>query len=175
MSDGKLRSDLGTRVRMFASSYAPLLALLALRFEDRRLQLALAAVAFVFLADTVRIAVVVPRRVGSSPHTISAVADEGAQVSGYLATYLLPFIAVPTPRVVDVIAYALFIAIAGVVAVRSNLTHINPTLYLLGYRLVSITTAEGFQGSAVVRGRFQPGSVLTAVNLGSHLLVEVRK
>jgi hypothetical protein len=175
MEQDGTRRDLGTRVRLFASSYAPLLALLALRFEKPWLRVALGAAAAAFILDTLRIAVVLPKRVGASPFTIESVADEGAQVSGYLATYLLPFLAVPSPSVTDLIAYALFLLIAGVIAVRSDLTEINPTLYLLGYRLMSVTAVEGFVGYAIVRSELAPGSVLRANHLGSHVLVEVRQ
>jgi hypothetical protein len=168
------RRDLGTRVRLFASSYAPLFALLALRFEDDWLRVIFGAAAALFFLDTIRIAVVVPRRVGASPYTVETVSDEGGQVAGYLATYLLPFLAVPTPSATDLLAYGLFLVVVGVIAVRSNLTHINPTLYLLGYRLVSITTVEEFRGYAVVRSDPDRGDVLRANHLGSHLLVEVR-
>ena len=174
MKNEGARSDLGVRVRLFASSYAPLFALLALRFEDTVLRLTLGALALICILDTVRIAVVIPRRVGASPFTVASISDEGGQVAGYLATYLLPFLAVPNPSVTDLIAYAAFLLIAGVISIRSNLTHINPTLYLLGYRLVSIQAAEGFSGFAVVRSELQPDDVLRATHLGVHVLVEVR-
>jgi hypothetical protein len=168
------RRDLGTRIRLFASSYAPLFALLALRFEDDWLRVTFGALAAIFFLDTIWIAVLVPRRVGASPHKIDTIADQGGQVAGYLATYLLPFLAVPTPSATDLVAYALFLAVAGVIAVRSDLTQINPTLYLLGYRLVSISTFEGFRGYAVIRSELTHGDVLRANHLGNNLLVEVR-
>lgn len=174
MSDGLERSDFGIQIRLFASSYAPLFALLALRFESPWLRLALALAAAIFLADTVRVAYVIPRRVGTSPFTVTSAVDEGGQVAGYLATYLLPFLAVPNPAVTDLAAYGLFLVVVGIISMRSNLTHINPTLYLLGYRLISVTTQEGFSGLAIARTQVRAGDVLRANHLGSHLLVEVR-
>jgi hypothetical protein len=166
--------EVTTRVRLFGVSYAPLFGLLALRFDGTRLRLALAAAAIAFFADGVRIAVAVPKRVGASPFTVTVVSDRGDQVAGYLATYLLPFLVVPSPRGVDLVAYGIFLVIACVVTVRSNLTHVNPTLYLLGYRLVGLTTAEGFSGSAIVRQDLQVGNVLHATHLGHDVLVEAR-
>lgn len=171
----KQRSDLTTRIRLFASSYAPLFVLLALRFNGIVLRSVLGAVAGVFLIDTLRIVVFVPRRVGVNPLTIKTISDEGGQVAGYLATYLLPFLVLPSPSPTDLVAYALFLIIAGVVTVRSNLTFINPTLYLFGYRLVSITTREGFAGFAILKSSLKENDVIHEINLGTHIVVEVRK
>ena len=163
-----------TRLRLFGSSYAPLFGLLALRFEAGWLRIGLGVVACLLIADTIRLVLWVPRSVAPSPYTVVEVRDEGAQVSGYLATYLLPFLAVPSPSGSDLAAYALFLAVAGLVSVRSGLTHINPTLYLLGLRLVTLATEEGFRGFAVLRSDYQPGEVLDAVHLDLRVLVEVQ-
>jgi hypothetical protein len=167
-------ADLVTRVRLFLGSYAPLFALLALRFQSRWLSWGLAVLAGLLFADMVRLAVFIPRRVNADVHTVLTVEDQGSQVAGYLATYLLPFLAVTEPSTRDLLAYALYLVVVGVVTVRSNLTHINPTLYLLGYRLVSLTTTEGFAGYAAVRTPPAPGEHLRANHLGRHVLVEVR-
>ena len=160
-----------TRLRLFGSSYAPLFGLLALRFEAAWLRIGLGVVACLLIADTVRLVLWVPRSVTPSPYTVVEVRDEGAQV---LATYLLPFLAVPSPSGSDLAAYALFLAVAGLVSVRTGLTHINPTLYLLGLRLVTLATEEGFRGFAVLRSDYQPGEVLHAVHLDLRVLVEVQ-
>ena len=159
--------------RLFFSSYMALFALLALRFDRPWLRILLGGLALVALVDTVRMAVLVPRHVGASPYRVVTAEDRGDQVAGYLATYLLPFLAVPDPSATDLAAYGLFLAVAGIISVRSHLTHINPTLYLLRYRLLEITTAEGFSGAAIVRGPLQPGSTLRAVHLDRTVLVEV--
>lgn len=163
-----------TACRLFASSFAPLFGLLALRFQGDWLRGILGGLAVLCFFDTVRLAVVVPRQTGASPHRVTGVTDRGDQVAGYLATYLLPFLAVPNPSVTDLVAYGLFLLVAGVVTVRSRLTHINPTLYLLGYRLVSLTTAEGFKGDAIVHSALAPDDILRAIHLNSGVLVEVR-
>lgn len=163
-----------TACRLFASSFAPLFALLALRFQGDLLRSILGALAAVCFLDTVRLAVVVPRQAGASPFRVTAVTDRGDQVAGYLATYLLPFLAVPNPSATDLAAYGLFLLVAGVVSVRSGLTHINPTLYMLGYHVVRLTTAEGFTGDAIAHTQVAVGEVFKAVHLNSGVLVEVR-
>jgi hypothetical protein len=66
--------------------------------------------------------------------------DAGAEVSGYLAAYLLPFLTVAEPDSIDLITYAIFVVVAGLIYVRSGLMQINPTVYLLNRRVVRATT-----------------------------------
>jgi len=162
------------RARLFVSSYAPLFLLLALRFDGRALRLTALGLGVVGVLDAVRLVEWQPRHIGPSPHTVSEVRDHGSQVAGYLVTYLLPFLPITDPRASDLIAYVLFLCIVGVIFVRSDMAEINPTLYLLGRRVVQITTSEGWSGFAVVRGLLQPGDVLRAVHLDQGILVEVR-
>lgn len=163
------------RARLFISSYAPLYLLLALRFTDRALRYTTLAIGVVGILDALRLVEWQPRRVGASPYTVSEVRDHGSQVAGYLVTYLLPFLTIANPGVTDVLAYALFLGIAGLIFVRSDMADINPTLYVIGRRVFEINTSEGWSGFAVVRGSPQPGDVLRAVHLDQGILVEVRR
>jgi hypothetical protein len=61
-------------------------------------------------------------------------------VSGYLAAYLLPFLTVPEPSATDLVTYAIFVFVAGLIYVRSGLMQINPTVYLLNRRVLRATT-----------------------------------
>jgi hypothetical protein len=163
------------RARLFVSSYAPLFLLLALRFDDAVLRLLALGVGVVGVLDALRLIEWQPRRIGSSPYTVSEVRDHGSQVAGYLVSYLLPFLPLADPSGADLVAYALFLCIVGVIFVRSDMAEINPTLYLLGRRVLQIKTSEGWSGFAVVRGLLQPGDILRAVHLDQRILVEVRR
>lgn len=162
------------RARLFVSSYAALFLLLALRFDDRVLRLVTLSLGMIGLLDGVRLVLWQPRHVGKSPYKIIEVRDHGSQVAGYLVTYLLPFLPVSDPSVSDVVAYALFLAIVGLIFVRSDMAEINPTLYLLGRRVLQVRTEEGWSGFAVVRDPLAPGDTLHAVRLDQGILVEVR-
>jgi hypothetical protein len=163
------------RARLFISSYAPLFVLLALRLDARVLRLTALGIGVVGLLDAVRLVEWQPRHIGASPYTVRDVRDHGSQVAGYLVTYLLPFLPITDPSASDVIAYVLFLCIVGVIFVRSDMSEINPTLYLLGRRVLQIETVEGWNGFAVVRGQLQPGDTLRAVHLDQGVLVEVRR
>ncbi len=153
------------RARLFVSSYAPLFLLLALRFDDAPLRLTALACGVVGLLEAIRLVEWQPRRVGRSPYTVSEVRDHGSHVAGYLVTYLLPFLPITDPSAADLVACLLFMCIVGVIFVRSDMAEINPTLYLLGRRVLQIRTSEGWSGFAVVRGLLQPGDILRAVHL----------
>ena len=89
--------------------------------------------------------------------------------------YLLPFLTVSEPGVRDVAAYALFLMVAGIVYVRSEMTQVNPTLYLLGRRVVHVNTEQGWKGHIVIRSTAVPGAVVRTVPINSMVRVEVRK
>jgi hypothetical protein len=77
------------------------------------------------------------RRAGAVSHYLSAVDDEGGNAGGYLATYLLPFLGLIPSGWGDRASYGIYFVVATVVFVRTDLTLVNPTLYLMGWRVVS--------------------------------------
>jgi hypothetical protein len=83
-------------------------------------------------------------RPSNTPITITG--DAGSEISGYLAAYLLPFLTIAAPPVLDGLAYLIFFLVAGVVYVRSGLMQINPTVYLLRRKVVRGTTPVGEGG-----------------------------
>lgn len=134
------------RFRLFLVSYAPLWVMLAFRaaplhgwqWANHR---TLLCVAFGVLAlwsflDALNL-VSGAGETGSVRLWFSEIDDQGGNAAGYLATYLLPFIGLIPAGWGDWVAYGLFFAVAGVVFVRTNLALVNPTLYLLGWRVVA--------------------------------------
>jgi hypothetical protein len=162
------------RSRLFVSSFAPLFVIFAIRFQDRGLQLACAGLAAFGIA-TLILLLRAARRIEPDPHRIETVADRGAEVAGYVATYLLPFVTVTEPSTRDVVAYLTFVLVIGVVYVRSEMIQINPVLYLLGYRVWKITTSEGWSGYFIGRDRPRAGAALLASRLANTVAVEKRR
>jgi hypothetical protein len=76
-------------------------------------------------------------RKGSTVQQFTEIRDQGATVAGYLATYLLPLIGLSVNGLRDIAAYLIYFVVALVVFVRSDLALVNPTLYLLGWRVVA--------------------------------------
>jgi hypothetical protein len=163
------------RSRLFLGSYAALFTLLAIRFEVTWLEVACAVLAVIGYADMIWIVFGITRRIEHEPITPAAVSDAGSDVAGYLATYLLPFLTVAEPSVRDVVAYALFLLVTGLIYVRSEMTQINPTLYLLGRRVARVTTGDGWSGYVIMRTRPEPDEPIQTVSLNPEVRVEVKE
>lgn len=139
-------SGLLTRPLMFLSSYAPLLLILAIRFEDLWLRITcfvLAAVGFLGLLVWIRLHRQPLEQQGR--HTLRTVRGAGEGASSYLASYLLPFVTIGSPSVADLLAYFVFFCVAYLVTTRTGIIQVNPTLFLVGYRIDAITDAHGVQ------------------------------
>jgi hypothetical protein len=102
---------------------------------------------------------------------IERVEDKGNAVSGYLATYLLPFLGTLPATPGDVIAYGIYFLTALIIYAKSDLALINPTLYVLGWRVLKVAadgrnillvTRRGVRGGDRVKVRRFPGDVLVA-------------
>lgn len=119
----------------FASSYAPLWAMLGLRFDPIALRVGMFVLA---VASTGYVWFLLLRSSNERPSntSLTIVGDAGAEISGYLAAYLLPFLTVSRPATTDLIAYAIFVGVAGLVYVRSGLMQINPTIYILNRKVL---------------------------------------
>lgn len=135
-----------TKPLMFLSSYAPLLLIFAVRFEEGWLQITCAALALVGIFGLLALMRFQhePREQQGRP-TLEKVRQAGAGASSYLAGYLLPFVTISGPSLRDLAAYVGFFAVAYVVTTRTGIIQVNPTLFLLGYRVDSITDEQGSQ------------------------------
>lgn len=168
-------TELVQRGRLYVGSYVGLFALLAIRFDTAWIRDVCIGLAVVGAAFMLWIVVAVAGRSGAEPIRVAEVEDAGSEVSGYLATYLLPFLTVPNPSVRDVVAYAIFLGIGGLIYVRSEMTQVNPTLYLLGRRVAKVRTAEGWTGYVIVKAHPEVDEVVRVVSLNSAVRVEVRR
>lgn len=156
---------------MFLSSYAPLFAMLAVRFEPWWLVVLCGTLALVGLAAGL---LVVHRfqRLPTSRWVLVAVEDRGEEVAGYLATYLLPLLTVAEPSVRDLVAYGLFLSVTAVVYIRSGLIRINPTLYVLRWHLHAVQIGEaGWSGYVLSRQRLRVGDQLRGVRLTERVFI----
>jgi hypothetical protein len=133
------------RVRLFFVSYVPLWIMVASRaapsgrwqWDGRTAAVIifglLAAYGFI---DAVRL-IRGSRRTSPQSFIFGEVNDQGGNAAGYLATYLLPFIGLIPQDWGDWTAYVLYFLVAMVVFIRTDLTFVNPTLYILRHRVVS--------------------------------------
>jgi hypothetical protein len=187
VKSGGITEDL-IRIRLFFISYVPLWVMLAFRAVppgkwhwdppgrwhcDTRAGL---VVLFVFLAvwgfvDAIRL-IRGSNRICSRTLVFGEVADQGGNAAGYLATYLLPFIGLIPTDWGDWAAYGIYFVVAGVVFIRTDLTFVNPTLYVLRYRVVSGNAYVPESRSLVPGSPFviicrDPGALISAVDVTS--------
>ena len=123
------------RTRLFFISYTPLWAIFAIRSNITTGQLVFWLLTGWGLVDAFRLIEAGLHR--SIRHVkFDDISDRSGQVSGYVATYLLPFVGGPPVGLRAWLAYAVYFLVAWAVFVPSDLGLVNPTLYILGWRLV---------------------------------------
>lgn len=167
-------SSLWVRLRLFASSYAPLWVIIALRQDPPQLRLFFVLFATAGVLSAVQIFVDV-HRLAPNPYRVVEVADRGSEVAGYLSTYLLPFVMVASPTGRDLWAYGLFFLVTACVYVQSNMLAINPLLYFGGLRVFGVTMDTGGTAYLIARSAPARGTVILAAQLGDGVLVETEK
>lgn len=156
---------------LFLSAYAPLFALLAVRFRPLELVipcLALAVLGVIALMLLLRL----DARATPGVHRLKDVKDAGAEAGAYLGAYLLPFLTVSAPSVRDAIAYVGFIIISAAIYLRSSVVQINPMLYLLGYRVLQVVDANGLQAYFVTRRRVDVDQRIAATRFRDDVLID---
>jgi hypothetical protein len=148
------------RARLFVISYGPLWLMLASRAMPERGDwqwsaqntwvsglLALGGVwSFVDAWRLVRGA----QRKAAIRMRFAEIRDEGSAAAGYLATYLVPLLAEAPTRPGLWLAYGLYLGMAVVLFVRTDLALVNPTLYVFGWRVVSAARVSESQPARAV-------------------------
>jgi hypothetical protein len=147
--------------------------MLALRFRVEWLRIACALLSVFGVVTLWFLVIRAPRRISADFVEVAEVQDEGGLAAGFLASYLLPFLTVPEPSLPDIFAYLVFLVVAAIVYVRSDMAQVNPTLYLFGYLVVSIRTTGDLRSFAIVRRRPLPGDRIRKVSLSNTVFVEV--
>lgn len=167
-----LRDRLGlllTSLRLFVSSYTPLFAIMTVKAWGTTAGWAFAILTAAGLAETIAL-VAFGRRSSGYPIDIVNIRDAGAEISAYVATYLLPFVWGDISSVRDMLAIAIFFMVILSIGHRGHLHHINPTLYILGRKVVLATTATGRKAYLVCRESPEPGRVRVSDLHGVYIL-----
>jgi hypothetical protein len=158
---------------LFVSSYSPLFALTAIRLDPSTLQTVLYWMA-VGGAGGLFAVFAAARRIQPRRREFVAVEDRGVDVAGYLATYLVPFLTVSKPTGRDVIAYACFLALVGVVYVRSTLIGVNPLMYLICFRLFAVKDEHGQLHLLISRNPPPPSALIPVRRVLPGLMVHLK-
>jgi hypothetical protein len=158
---------------LFFSSYAPLFAILALRFSPRWLVWSCVALA---IAGVLALSVLLlaQRSVGAGTHKIERVEEAGQEAAAYLAAYLLPFVTISAPGFRDLAAYGTFLVVAAAIHMHSPVVQINPLLYVMGYRVLRVTDSHDASFYLVCRSSVVKGDRIKASLWDADVKVHVR-
>ena len=173
------RSRMITRVRLFASSYAPLFVALAIKFDNSRLASVLVGVAVV---SSVSLWMLLRTSSHTAPRAVTPTAcrDMGGEVSAYVATYIIPFVTIGNPDARDLVAYGVVFATLCVVYINSDLVGVNPLLYLFRYRVFAVEgirlDRDGVARECLVVSRRRPvaGAAIEVVDINDDLRIATR-
>ncbi len=77
-------------------------------------------------------------RLAISSDTVTDFQKHDADVMGYIASYLIPFVTFPLDSWQQIAALLVFIGVLLIVYVNSNMIYINPMLNLIGYHLYEV-------------------------------------
>lgn len=159
------------RFVLFLSSFSPLFGMLALRFTAPGLRLGALALCAAGLAGALLV-LAAERGKGAASFQVKKVEDSGPEVAGYLASYILPFVAIDQPAPELAAAYLIFLLVAAIVYVQSDMVQINPVFYLLGRRVQKITsTADDWQAYLITKHRVLVNETIEATTLSQGVLV----
>lgn len=161
------------RARVLLSSYAPLNFILVARLSHWGvLRWFCVGLGVLGVVDAFRLTLLAKTR-GGDDKVFVEVRDSGSEIAGYLATYLLPLLAAPNPGSGEIVGYAIYGVLIIVITLRSDLAHVNPTLYALGWKIVSVRTSAGHEQFLVCRTAPRPGHPVYVTDMNG-LLHEAR-
>jgi len=164
-------SDMLIKIRLFLCSYVPLFLISGIRFETPWLSRTCYALAFLGVIAGLSV-VHATSKIIPSEYLVTKVEDQGAEVSGYVATYLLPFVTVSQPSYRDLIGYGVFLLVIAILYVRSEMIQINPTLYFFRWRVLSVATSDGLTTHLLTQHDVRARSDIRAVRFKNTLLIQ---
>jgi hypothetical protein len=163
------RGPLGGRLLLFGSAYAPAVLIIGCRMLPHSYAwpaIGVGVAGLIFWAwFLLRLGRAQQREV-----SLSLVEPSDSEVTAYIASYLLPILAAPSPSVGDVVAYVLCGALILVVAFAADLGSINPIVYLFGFR---VARAQVGGDAVIILARRYPddGTIATVAQAAGVVLV----
>jgi hypothetical protein len=126
----------GFAFALFLSSYSPAFLILAVRSFGRSWPLFWTSIGIVLVsAGAFLLFIYVARRGGPFEAVVDDVEPRDADLTAYVATYLLPFVFVFGATLQDAIALGLFLFFIGLLWINSRMVYLNPLLSLVRYHV----------------------------------------
>lgn len=161
------------RLLLFLSSYFPLAVVFFFLFFECHFWIGLGILG-VGLIGTVGLFVFLRTVRKLAPFTIRVdqIQRRDGEAMSYIATYVIPFLAVPFSAWQQAAALATFFLVLAVLYVHSNMIHINPMLNLTGYHLYEVTQDNGAVFTLITRRRLRRADSFSVVSLDNDIILE---
>lgn len=163
------------RYLLFVSSYFPLALISFFLFIEQQpiwavIVLAIGSLGLIImLVFFLRLAL----RLAPIQEKVTGLQGRDGEAMGYIASYLIPFVAIPFGGWQQGVALLIFIVVLSIVYVNSNMIHINPMLNLVGYHLYEITIEHSDTPHPLItRRRVVRGETLLLIDVGSGIFLE---
>jgi hypothetical protein len=108
---------------------------------------------------------------GNSILTIKNINSQNKEYITYLGTYILPFIALETKTVFDVLAYIFLFLTMGFVYARTNLIYTNPMLMLFKYEIFEVIDSEDEKLICITKDKLKSGDKPIGIALGEKTFI----
>ena len=166
------------RCMLFLSSYFPLALIFFLLFVEEQPVWAI-IVLLVGLSGLITMVLYffqLAPRLSSIQGKITALQRHDGDVMGYIASYLIPFVAIPFGGWQQGAALLIFVIVLGIVYVNSNMIHINPMLNLLGYHVYEITLENSETSHALItRRHIAKNETIHLIDIGDGIFLDKGK
>lgn len=160
------------------AAYTPILAFIAIRTDGRALRIGALLVAASLATASVAMIITAKKRTPPTCLTVAAVnPPTGGAWSGYVAACLPAFLLPPLPATTDLLAYALFLALAVLIHIRTPMFQINPLIALLGYRISYVTDTSGAAQYLIARRQIRVNDPVdaAAVSTDTYLVTTTKE
>lgn len=165
------RGPLPVRIELATAAFAPAFGLIALRSWGQWW-------AWVFLGlmivgiGILLIGVVLVGTGNPEPYVLEEIKDSSAEAVGYIGAYIVPVVIDTSKSDLNAIVATLGLFLVFVIHVATGRVHINPLLYLVGYRIYAAST-EKTSFALIARSDVADWtSSHQLVEIGSSILVE---
>jgi hypothetical protein len=105
------------------------------------------------------------------PLKIGGLNRRDGEAMSYIVSYLLPFIALPSSNIGDLISLGIFIGVLAVLYVNSDMIHINPVLNLLGWHIYEVEKDSGQICTVISRQKIRINQEIRAGQIGDDLFI----
>ncbi len=166
-------ASVGARIIMFVSSYLPLEAIFVVQYWGKEGAIAYTSLALCIVGPLALAGVLWSSSRDKEPVKEHVVESRlrGDEVMGYIAGYLLPFLATDLTDMRQLLSAAVFLAVLGYLYVTTDMLYINPTLNFICYRVYEVTFESQQVHPVISRKRPRQGDVVEVVRLTSRIWI----